>query len=401
MKIIFINGTPLSKVWAEKVNLEWYIDNGFNLEFWNIDRIYYTEEQIDKYFRNNKFISYLPPNQKIFKSKNEVKEKLLKIEKNSIFCFLDFSNHDDFWLRRLFKINNTIYYVGPRVVGYHGEKYNIKNKLGYVHFFLRRILNAFSDENFLKRTNVFLRFKNYIYKKYNYYQKPIFVASSGLIGRKMWMNKTFAREFLSIPSVEIDWTKKKRLIDYKYGVFVDDTIFFSPDYNLNHKDGMHRTNNIEKYLENLLSFFNIIEHKLNIKIIIAASGKYIYDENPYQREIIYKKTSDLIQHADIVIGHNSSALNQGIINRKPIITIFDSTIKKEKLIKIHYVSEYLNLKPMNIENISDKKLEENLLRTHSSEKVIENYFLENDVNTPVKASYEIIAQKIKKLEIFK
>ena len=66
MKIIFLNGTPIAKVWADKVNLEWYLSNGFELEFWNLDRIYYSSSQIKRYFSDNKYLSYKPPNQKIF-----------------------------------------------------------------------------------------------------------------------------------------------------------------------------------------------------------------------------------------------------------------------------------------------------------------------------------------------
>ena len=107
MKIIFLNGTPLAKVWADKVNLEWYLHNGFHVEFWNLDRIYYSSIQIRRYFSDNKYLSYKPPNQKIFRKKSDVKKELYEIDDNIIFCFLDFANHDDFWLRRLLKITNA------------------------------------------------------------------------------------------------------------------------------------------------------------------------------------------------------------------------------------------------------------------------------------------------------
>ncbi len=394
MKIIFLNGTPIAKVWADKVNLEWYLSNGFELEFWNLDRIYYSSSQIKRYFSDNKYLSYKPPNQKIFYSKEDVKKELYSIHKNTIFCLLDFANHDDFWLRRLLKIVNANYYVGPRVVGFHGEKYLLDSKTKYIFYFLKRFIDSFSDENFLKRYNFFNRLKDYLYKYSNYYQKPIFVASSGFAGRQMWMKKTLAANFLSIPSVEIDWTKKERFIDFEYGVFVDDTIFSSPDYSMNHGDSNYRTKNIKKYIDNLKSFFNLIERKFKLKIIIAASGKYIYDKNPYNREIFYQKTAELIQHANLIIGHNSSALNQAIVNKKPTLMIFDSTIKKEKRMKIQYVANYLNIKPLNIESYSEKELHENLNQNDDTDTVIKKYFLENIEKDNHLTSYEMIAKEI-------
>ncbi len=399
MKIIFLNGTPLAKVWADKVNLEWYLKNGFDLEFWNLDRIYYSLDQIQSYFSDNKFLSYKPPNQKIFFNKADVKKELHRVDRETIFCFLDFANHDDFWLRRLLRIINASYYVGPRVVGFHGEKYLIDSKLKFITYLVKRFIDSFSDENFFKRYNVFNRLKNYLYRYTNYYQKPIFVASSGFAGRQMWMKKTLASDFLSIPSVEIDWTDKERIISYEYGLFVDDTIFSSPDYRMNHGDKNYRTYDIEKYIVNLRSFFDLIEKKMNLKIIIAASGKYIYDKNPYNREIIYQKTTELIQHANVIIGHNSSALNQAIVNKKPTLMVFDSTIKKEKKMKIHYVSNYLNINPLNIECFSEKELDERLDNINSTDSVIKKYFFENINKDQLSTSCEIIAKKIKTIEL--
>ena len=398
MKIIFLNGTPLAKIWANKVNLEWYLNNGFDVEFWNLDRIYYTSSQIQSYFSDNKFLLYKPPNQKIFYKKIDVKKELQIVDKYTIFCFLDFANHDDFWLRRLLKNINAKYYVGPRVVGFHGEKHLIDSKLKYFIYLINRFIDSFSDENFFLRYNLIYRLKNYLYRHTDYYQKPIFVASSGFAGRRMWMEKTLASEFLSIPSVEIDWTKKKRVIEYEYGVFVDDTIFTSPDYKVNHGDKNFRSNDIKKYINNLQNFFILIEKKMNLKIIIAASGKYIYDNNPYKREIIYQKTAELIQHASVIIGHNSSALNQAIINKKPTLMIFDSTIKKEKRMKIHYVSKYLDINPLNIETCSEKELNENLNNIKNTESVIKKYFLEDTNKDKLLNPCEIIAKKINTIE---
>ena len=399
MKIIFLNGTPLAKVWADKVNLEWYLKNGFDLEFWNLDRIYYSLYQIQNYFSDNKFLSYEPPNQKIFYNKTDVKKELYKTDKNTIFCFLDFANHDDFWLRRLLRIIDANYYVGPRVVGFHGEKYLIDSNLKYVTYLMKRFFDSFSDENFFKRYNVISRLKNFLYRYTNYYQKPIFVASSGVAGRQMWMKKTLASDFLSIPSVEIDWTEKERIIKYEYGLFVDDTIFSSPDYRMNHGDKNFRSHDIQKYIFNLQSFFDLIEKKMNLKIIIAASGKYIYDNNPYNREIIYQRTAELIQHANVIIGHNSSALNQAIVNKKPTLMIFDSTIKKEKRMKIQYVSNYLNINPLNIEHFSENELDTNLNNIYNTNSVIKKFFFENINNDQVVPSYEIIAKKINSIEL--
>jgi len=66
--------------------------------------------------------------------------------------------------------------------------------------------------------------------------------------------------------------------------------------------------------------------------------------------------------------------------------------------KIHYVSKYLNIRPLNIENYSEKELDENLNNINDIDSVIKKYFLENIGNDNALTSYEIIAKKINKIE---
>tara|TARA_B100000029_G_scaffold515708_1_gene624107 strand:- start:2301 stop:3506 length:1206 start_codon:yes stop_codon:yes gene_type:complete len=396
MKIIILNGTPFSKIWADKVNIDWYIDNGFQIEFWNFDRIYYSEKQIQRYFKNNKFLNFEPPNQKIFNNKSEVKKELYKYGNSTIYNLIDFGNHDDFWLRRALKKIDAKYYVGPRVVGFHGEKYIEKRISFKIKYFLRKLIDINKDENFFVKINPILRIKSFIYKKFNFYQKPIFVASSGKIGKEMWMDKTKAKKFLSIPSVEIEWNKKDKLIEGKYAVFIDDTIFYSPDFYMHHEGQEVRSYDIKKYKKNLNNFFYKIENLTKLKIIIAASGKFDYgDDNPYKREIFYQKTHQLIQHSDLVIGHNSSAINQAIITNQPIIMIYDQTLKEEKKLKIKYFAKYLNIKPIDIENYSIEELKKILIGKNDHSLIIKNYFSETEDFKNISMSYELIGKEIK------
>jgi hypothetical protein len=66
--------------------------------------------------------------------------------------------------------------------------------------------------------------------------------------------------------------------------------------------------------------------------------------------------------------------------------------------KIHYVSKYLNIRPLNIENYSEKELDENLNNINDIDSVIKKYFLENIGNDNALTSYEIIAKKINTIE---
>ena len=59
---------------------------------------------------------------------------------------------------------------------------------------------------------------------------------------------------------------------------------------------------------------------------------------------------------------------------------------------------YLNIRPLNIENYSEKELDENLNNINDTDSVIKKYFLENIGKDNALTSYEIIAKKINTIE---
>ena len=101
MKIVFINSTPMSTALSEKINIEWFIKREVIVECWSLERIYFTQTKIDDYFRNGFNFKYKIPFERKFYTKKEVEKNLKKIDKNIFFCYLDFGNHDDYWLLRL------------------------------------------------------------------------------------------------------------------------------------------------------------------------------------------------------------------------------------------------------------------------------------------------------------
>ena len=106
MKIIFYNGTPLSNTYGEKINLKWFSENGYEVELWNLSPIYYSEKNINNYFKFGYKYEYFFYNEKIFTTKKEVIKALNKEDKNTIFNSMDFGNHDHYWILRQFKILN-------------------------------------------------------------------------------------------------------------------------------------------------------------------------------------------------------------------------------------------------------------------------------------------------------
>lgn len=400
-KLIFINSTPISSTYGKKINIEWFIKKDIEIEFWNLDRIYFKENNINDYFHNGFNYKYQIPFEIKFYTKTEVETKLKKIDNDIFFCYLDFGNHDDYWLLRLFKKNNIKYYVGPRTIGYFSKRYTIQSRLKKSVFVIKSLFNSLFDYTFFKRMTLLRRFKYTIYKFTDYYKKPIFTVSSGSVGRDMWTSITRAESFLSIPSVDTLWKKSEKIISENYAVFIDDTIFFSPDLALNYgKKNILSKKVLQSYAKNLENVFLMIENELKLKVIIAASGKFNYKDKSFygNRKIIYGKTNELSQHANMVIGHNSAGLSQAYILCKPIIMIIDDLFSKEKKLKINQVADFYGIKPINIKDFTKKCLinipiNKDYINSHKEKYFLEKHLNEENINEP----NQLIFDKLKNL----
>lgn len=83
-----------------------------------------------------------------------------------------------------------------------------------------------------------------------------------------------------------------------------------------------------KYLENLNNFFDKVEEKFNVEVIIAAHPKSNYSQNEFaNRKIIKDDTVSLVRSAQAVISHHSTSISYAVLNKKPLIFIYDESIK--------------------------------------------------------------------------
>ena len=197
------------------------------------------------------------------------------------------------------------------------------------------------------------------------------------------MKTTCANKFVSIPSCDIEWEKKQNIIGYNYGIFIDDTLYFSPDSYINpNVSSSIRCTDLKKYQKNMNNVFDIIEKYLNIEIIIAASGKYKYEhKHPYEpRRIIYGKTNSLLHHSLIAITHSSNAVFQTLLTNQPVLFFTDETIVREKEKGIIQIANLLNTEVYLASKFNLDKLKVSLNNQNSKEKVIENYFLEKNIS---------------------
>jgi hypothetical protein len=212
-------------------------------------------------------------------------------------------------------------------------------------------------------------------------KNPSLIIGTGSEGRKQ-VSKIYKKNLIykSLPSYNVLWNKEKPIITKKYVVYVEDEISLSPDAAL---FGMINPNHdIKGTYERINDVFEKIENWTNSKVVIAASGKYDYTVNPFKnRQIIYKKTPNLVQHSELVLGHKSSGLDQAIVDHKPILIFKDVGFTNEKNKQINKFASVYGINSIWTAELTKTNFEKNNYVNLVRNKEIINKYLKEDIIT--------------------
>lgn len=174
--------------------------------------------------------------------------------------------------------------------------------------------------NFIKTT-----YTNYLYSKIEIGLD--FLVCSGAISQSHFLKRTNTH---LIKAHNLDYnlfleSKPKNLIGKKYAVFLD---VYAPFHIDNILQNIPHPCTAENYYPNLNKFFDQLEKKFTLEVVIAAHPRSEYEEkypDIFQGRRMFKhQTVDLVAHADLVITHNSTSTNFGILYKKPIIFLKDN-----------------------------------------------------------------------------
>jgi hypothetical protein len=320
-KLIIYCSVPIFDTWPQKWELDKFKNYGFDVELWSTEEIFYKLENIKAAASGSD--KYLYTDLAIIKIKNliELENRVSELDSKAIICIMTLGS-----------LNNNNF-DNPDL-----DIFN-KNKIKYVIHHL--------SPHFVVPTVWFkLKFNFRLLQKRlrNYKKKPSLIIGAGSEGRNQAFkiyNKKF--NYKSLPSSNVLWNKEKPVVNKKYIVFVEESVNVSPDgYLFGHNNPAH---DIEGYYKRINDILEKVENWTKLNVIIGASGKYDYKVNPFKnRQIIYKKTSNLVQHAELVIGHRSSGLEQAIVDYKPLLIFKDQGFSnlKNKLIDSFAKSYRLN-----------------------------------------------------------
>ena len=336
MNIIYIIFAPIPIHYANYLNIKNFKKNGFDVHICDVSSFFYSEDQKNAYFRTT--AQFYKPS----------------LEKVTIIKNFDQLNN---YLNHFDNSNSIIYYTGRSFYKRYNENkifdliYSYKYKI-----ILSEFATEFSPISLFEKLKfkIFILRNKILFKKYD----NLYFIGSGKnienISRKIF-NRTL--KYFSVPHPNYIWSQNTQNINMT--VYVEESLDGAPDNNTRKAVGgkfkgqiLGRTdflndseNNSKLFYKNLNDFFLKFENKFKTKIIIAASGKYVYKENPFSsRDIKYGDTINLINKSKYVIGHSSMALWQSIISKKKLILLMDDHLSFYKKLEIKNLSKKIDSK---------------------------------------------------------
>lgn len=387
-KVIYINNQSLTTKYFYDYFLNECLKCQFEVEYWDLSRLYFPH--LEMFYENEFNVSY--------RNINSLTEFKSLLKKNNLDTTVFITNITyEFRVWKLFFILS-----------------NLKCNL----FFFARGMYPMPQENALKKIlklvrsfnlgRIILWFKNQwsiLLKKYKFIKTYDVVFRAGTEGCfTIGYGSKYDVQHSEIIDINyFDYDKylyelqqnNHPIINEKYCVFLDQYLANHPDIEICGLSDI----NPDIYFSELNNYFQFIESKYNLKVVIAAhpKAKNYQISNPFLgRQIIFDKTCELVKDSSFVLTHHSTAISFPILFEKPIIFL-NSNELKVKMPDLHdltcYLSSYLNSDIVNFDmDIIDNNLSLNVDKARY--KLYVSKYLSAMGNDRISSS-EIFTRKLK------
>lgn len=364
-KTIYISWVHLT----DKISRDWYVDyliaKGVKVEYWDavaLVRGDYVEV-------GAKTTDYLHT----FRTFGEI-EVALRLPENenaNYVMLVSYQGAAVRLFRLLSKYNCRMLYFAWGVF----PEREIQSRLGFV--------SRFSDPLRLLR-RVYYKAKETAFKKLKLV-KPfdiVFAAGQAVIRQDFFANRVVPINLFDYDHYNKVKTETGRIVVGRYAVFLDVYLPYHSD--LEFAGG--KAVNPKTYYAALNRFFDLLEAKYQVKVVIAAHPKADYSDEPFRgREIYSLRTPELVKDADFVIAHHSASISYAVLNYKPILFAYTNEMAElcmETVVSyINGFARYLNAPVFNIDEITQgnqivvggvnhvcyEKYKYDFLTTHESE----------------------------------
>lgn len=299
-KVIYVSHARLSdKLSRDFYYIDYLIAKGITVEYWDVVAL--VRGEFDE--PNAKLTGYL----RTFKTYSEI-EAMLHLQKNkdAIYVMIvTYYGQSTRIFRLLSKHNCTMLNI---TWGYPPAG---RNPIWV------RVLSRLSSPLWQTKI-VFQKVKAITYRKLKLV-KPFDIVFAA--GRILIRGNRYAHKVVPINMPDYDQyreakLKTERLVGGRYAVFLDEYLPYHSDIESIGKKAI----NPFDYYASINRFFDLLEKKYGIEIVVAAHPRAQYNTNPFHdRKIYYLRTHELVRDADFVVAHASASISYAVLNCKPII----------------------------------------------------------------------------------
>lgn len=210
-----------------------------------------------------------------------------------------------------------------------------------------------------KRPSLWVRISKGCYSLSDFFKIPFTAIRNRIIGKFFdSFDYNIWNMYISSgnnPNIDVhlnqdDWVKARKkysrineLPDH-YAVFCDEYFPYHPDNELIDIGNIEEI--AKRYYNDMNRYFDFLENKYNLKIIIAGHPKSNYKGVEFSgRQIMRFKTVELVKYADFVILHGSMSISYAVLFDKPILLVTTPELKKLRSCYEHeiYYSQYFEL----------------------------------------------------------
>lgn len=134
-------------------------------------------------------------------------------------------------------------------------------------------------------------------------------------------------------------------------VFLDEFVPYHPDYIVNR---LRTPVTADEYYPSLCRFFDDLERKLNLSVVIAAHPKARYENSDSRfggRPVLFGQTAGLVRRSKLVIAHSSTAISFGVLFKKPMVFVTSKPLQDSWLGEhIALMARLLGQRPIRVDD---------------------------------------------------
>lgn len=325
-QVIYLSFVPLTKRIARDWFIDYLIDQGMAVEFWDITYLL-RGKVVENFPHDAAYVRHI--------SSMESLETEIESHRKAVFVILV----SKIWAYR--KIFRSLTRHECRVVAIEWAS------MPHIPTFGRKII--FNPVKLFKKLRN--KFHSVLLNRQWYikYYDIVFAAGEVMLRKSGGASRKISIALCDYEQYDLASKIEGRFFAEKYAVFNDIYLPFHSDITSN---GMKCINS-DVYFSEINEFFSLIEEKYGIDIIVAAHPKAKYGGNEFNgREIIHEMTPYLVKNAEFCIYHFSTSISYAILENKPSLFIYTDSMEhlygSEFMPYIRAASSYLDAPLINI-----------------------------------------------------